>query len=247
MHRFTKGILLLLFLPPCLSVTIKLSGQDVDQIVEKHVAAMGGKQKLDSLKTLTIEGTFRIDAYELPLKAYLSHNTGQRFDVTVLKTPGFIIVTPENGWQYFPFQGMKEPQPLKPEEAEIYLSTLDLQGPLYNYKEKGHIIFFDGMEEADDLVCYKLNITLKSGQQITGYVDTVSHYLVKTILTISSKDKGQITSENMFGNFQKTPDGYIIPYALTLGPGKMFIRKLTVNSLLTSSVFDPVAAKNSTL
>lgn len=231
----------------CLSITIKLSGQDVDQIVEKHVIAMGGKQKLDSIRTLTIEGSFRIDAYELPLKAYLSHNTGQRFDVTVLKTPGFIIVTPENGWQYFPFQGMKEPQPLKPEETEIYLSTLDLQGPLFNYKEKGHAIVYNGLEEADDMVCYKLNITLRSGQQITGYVDTTSHYLVKTILTISSKDKGQITSENLFGNFQKTPEGYIIPYALTLGPGKMFIRKLTVNSLLTSSVFDPAVAKNSGL
>ncbi|OSZ77441.1 hypothetical protein CAP36_13730 [Chitinophagaceae bacterium IBVUCB2] len=245
MRQSKKISFLLILLPSILNTPLKLAGQEVDQIVKKHVAAMGGQQKLDSLNTLTIEGTFRIEAYELPLKAYLYHNIGQRFDVTVLKTPGFIIVTPKNGWQYFPFQGMKEPQPMKAEETEIYLSSLDLQGPLFNYKEKGHAITYEGLEVEDDLVCYKLKIILKSGQQIRGFVDTVSNYLVKTIITISSNEKGQIISENMFGNFQKTPEGYIIPYALTLGPGKMFIRKLTINSPLNSSVFDPVAAKKS--
>jgi hypothetical protein len=49
--------------------------------------------------------------------------------------------------------------------------------------------------------------------------------------------------ENLFGNFQKTAEGYIIPNAMTLGPGKMFIRKVAVNAPIAASKFDPVTAQ----
>lgn len=220
----------------------KIYSQTVDEIVAKHTAALGGKEKMDSLKTVFIEGTFRLEAFELPLKAYLEQNVGQRFNVVVLKTPGFIIVTPQQGWQYFPFQGMKEPMPLRPEDIEIYSTNLDLQGPLHNYKEKGNTIIYKGLEEVEESVCYKLSITLKSGKQLTGFVDTVSNYLIKTSLSIVTKGK-ETFFESLYGNFQKTPEGFVIPFAMTLGPGKAFVSKILINGQLNSSVFDSQKAK----
>ena len=225
------------------SILHKSSGQNIDDIIDKHVQAMGGKEKMDSLKTLMIEGTFRVEEYELPLKAYLSHNIGERFDVSILKTSGFIIVTPDNGWQYLPFQGMKEPQPLKTGEKELYLTLIDLQGPLYNHAKKGNKINLEGLETIEDNVCYKMQVLLKSSQQLTVYVDTVSYYIVKTTIKNNMDGGNPPMIENLFGNFQKTADGYILPNAMTLGPGKMFIRKVIVNAPIAPSKFDPVSAK----
>ena len=234
-----RRILLMLFI--LFSILQESSSQSIDEIIDKHVAAMGGKEKMDSLKTVIIEGTFRLEEYELPLKAYLSNNVGQRFDLSVLKTSGFIIVTPNSGWQFFPFQGMKEPQPLKQEDRDIYLTLIDLQGPLYNYKEKGNKINLEGLEKIEENSCYKLQVSLKSEQQMTVYVDTLSYYIIKT--TIKNINGNPPLIENLFGNFQKTAEGYIIPNAMTLGPGKMFIRKAVVNAPLAASKFDPVNAQ----
>lgn len=232
-----------LFLFILFSILVKSNSQSIDEIIDKHMQAMGGKVKLDSLKTLVIEGTFRVEEYELPLKAYLSHNTGQRFDVSVLKSQGFIIVTPKDGWQYFPFQGMKEPQPLKPEERDIYLTLIDLQGPLFNYKEKGNKINLEGLEKIDESVCYKMLVSYQAGQQMTVYVDTLTYYIIKTTIRNNISGSHSSTIENLFGNFQRTPEGYIIPNAMTLGPGKMFIRKMVINSPIAASKFDPTNAQ----
>ena len=223
-------------------IVSRSNSQSIDQIIDKHVLAMGGKEKLDSLKTLLIEGSFRLEQYELPLKAYLSHNEGQRFDVSVLKTHGFIIITPASGWQYFPFQGMKDPQPLKGTEQAMYLPTMDLQGPLFNYQQKGNNISLEGLEKIEENPCYKMHVVLKSGQEMNVYLDTVTYYIIKTTIK-NTLDAGGSMFENLYGNFQKTPEGFIIPNAMTLGPGKMFIRKLLVNSPIAPSKFDPVNAQ----
>ena len=239
MQRTIKTLLSLCTL---LATAYTLSAQSADEIVEKHIQAMGGKAKLDSLKTLSIEGTFRVEHYELPLKAFLADQVGERFNVTVLKTPGFIIVTPDKGWEYFPFQGMKDPKPLAKDDLETYLPSLDLKGPLVDYKSKGSSLRYEGLADVDDITCYKLAITLQSGKEMTGYVDTSTYYIVKT--TVPGKQNGKdIVTENMYGNYQRTPDGFVLPFALSLGPGKAFVTKVTVNAPIDANAFDPEEAK----
>ena len=213
-----------------------IKAQTIDEIIEKHTLAMGGKEKLDSLKTVTFEGTFSLQGWELPLKAYLANKIGQRYDVMIMKVPSFIIATPVNGWQYFPIQGMKEPKPLTQEELDAYLPFMDLQGGLYNHKEKANRIEYTGLENVDESPCYKLVVTLNSGKILTNYVDTTTHYIIRTILQITTDGK-ESTLENRYANFQKNKDGYVFPFAMTLGPGQAFISRIYVNNVLDPQLF----------
>lgn len=216
----------------------KMQSQTIDEIVEKHITAMGGKEKLDSLKTVIIEGTFRLENFELPLKAYLMNNMGQRYEVMVMKIPGFIIATPKEGWQYFPFQGMKEPQLISQDELDIYQPYMDLQGALFKYKEKGTLIDYIGLEEIDEIVCYKLSAILNNGKKLNAYIDTGSYYLIKTDFIITTNGK-ETKLENRYANFQKTREGYIFPFALTLGPGQAFVSKIYINIVIDPLLFNP--------
>jgi len=239
-NKSTKFVLNSLFF--VLLFSHNSNSQTADEIIEKHILAMGGKEKLESLKTVTIEGTFRLENFELPLKAYLSNNTGQRYDVMVMKIPGFIIATPAIGWQYFPFQGMTEPKAITQEELDAYLPYMDLQGALYNYKQKGSIVEYQGLEAIDEVPCHKLLVTLKSGKKLFNYVNTENYYIVKTDLLISSNGKNS-TLENHYANFQKNSDGYIFPFALTLGPGQAFVSKIYVNNTFDPLLFNPAESK----
>ncbi|MEO7394661.1 MAG: hypothetical protein ABIU11_06925 [Chitinophagaceae bacterium] len=237
--------LLYIFLTTLFTLTFfskNLNSQTVDEIVERHIKAMGGKEKLDSLNTVVIEGTFRLENFELPLKAYLANNTGQRYDVMVMKVPGFIIATPKEGWQYFPFQGMKEPKRITNEELNIYLPYMDLQCSLYNYKQKGSTLEYMGLQEINEAICHKFSVHLKSGKKMITYVDTISNYIIKTDSEISNNGKDTLL-ENLYANFQKTKNGFIFPFALTLGPGKAFVSKIYVNIPIDPLLFNPFESK----
>lgn len=212
--------------------------QTVDEIVEKHVAAMGGKEKLDSLKTITFEGVFILEGWELPLKAYMVNKIGQRYDVMIMKVPSYIIATPVNGWQYFPIQGMKEPKSLTEEELDTYLPFMDLQGVLYNYKGKSNFIEYAGVEDVDESPCHKLVVKLSSGKILTNFVDTTTHYITKMVLQIKADGK-ESTLENRFANYQKTKDGFVFPFAMSLGPGQAFVSRIFINNVLDPQMFSP--------
>jgi len=231
---------LLIFLISCFPV----SAQSLADIVEKHIAAMGGKDKLDSLKTIIMEGTFRLEGFELPLKGYLKNREAQRYNISLMKTPGYVIITQKAGWQYFPFQGMKEPLSLKEDELSTYLPYMDLQGAIYNFKEKENKIEYQGKEDIDDLPCHKLLITLKDGKQMTTYISAETFYITKTTMKIMVNGKEQVW-ESLFANYQKTNEGYVFPYALTLGPGKAFVNKIIINPPIDPIIFDPVSGKTS--
>ena len=232
-------ILLFLFI-----INNQASAQSLNDIVTNHIKAMGGKEKLDSLNTIIMEGTFRLEGFELPLKGYLKNQEAQRYNVSLMKTPGYVIITQKAGWQYFPFQGMKEPLSLKDDELNTYLPYMDLQGAIYNFKEKENKIEYQGLEDVDDMPCYKLLITLKGGKQMTSYISTETFYIAKTTMKISVNGKEQVW-ESLFANYQKTKEGYVFPFALTLGPGKAFVNKILVNPPINPIIFDPVSGKTS--
>lgn len=211
--------------------------QTVDDIVKKHIIAMGGS-KLDSLNTVIMEGSFQLQGFQLPLTRFITNNTAQRINVSYETNKGFIIATKTKGWNYFPFIGMTKPEPLAPEELENYLPSIDLQGEFYNYKLKGNYIEFAGLEEVDENICYKLIVTLPSTKKFTEYIDTTTNYLVKTI-TNGYIDAKTSVIEYRFGNYKKTPQGYVFPYALTIGPGKAFLTSIQVNPTIESSIYNP--------
>ena len=228
----------------CLSGIIlfshNINGQSVDEIVKRYEQAMGGREKISSLKSIIMEGTFRWENFNLPLKASLLNNVGQRYDLTILKTSGFIILTQKGGWEYLPFQGMKKPEPMNPSEVQTYSVYMDLQGFLIDYKKKGYSIVYDGLENIDDVPCYKLSIkTPAAGNEMISYLDTSSCYIVRTKIPTQVNGKDSFF-EVSYSNFQTTPEGYILPYAFTLGPGTAFVSKVVINQEIDLSVFDPV-------
>jgi hypothetical protein len=242
--RATPPVLILLGF---LSFTVfphSASAQSIEEIVKKHVDAMGGKEKLNSLNSIIMEGTFRLEGFELPLKGYVKNNEAQRYNVMLMKTPGFIIITSQTGWQYFPFQGMKEPQVLKEDELNTFTPYMDLRGALFDFQSKQNQLNLEGIELLDETPCYKINVKLKSGQQMITYLDTASFYILKTSTKLINNGKEQ-TWDSLYGNYQRTDEGFVFPFALTLGPGQAFVNKIIVNPILKPEIFDPVAAKTS--
>ena len=216
---------------------VSARAQSADEIIEKHLAAIGGKEKLMLLNTTIMEGNLSAQGMEIPIKISQSHNKGMRVEISIMGLTGYIINTTSEGWTYMPFQGQSAPEAM-PAEAVIEASDqLDLQNSLMNYKEKGHQVEYIGKEDVEGTECLKLKVLFKGGAEATMFFDPSTYYIIKQLS--KTKSTGQeAVQEQTFSNFTKQ-DGYVFPFSMTgMGPGgTVTVTKIEINKPLDESLF----------
>jgi hypothetical protein len=218
---------------------LSLQAQTVDEIIEKHLAAIGGKEKLLQLNTLKMEGNFTVQGMDIPVVLYQANNKGQRIELSVMGMTGYVINTPTEGWTFLPFQGQAAPEAMPAEAVKEANDGLDIQNPLLNYAEKGHKPEYIGKEDFEGTECLKMHLLMKGGSNMTMYFDPKTYYLIRQ--AVKTKATGQeIEQVQTFSNFTKTPEGYIFPMSMTgFGPGDITFTKVEINQAIDEALFKP--------
>jgi hypothetical protein len=216
-----------------------VQAQTLDEIIDKYVAAMGGKEKLLALHTVAMEGAVSINGQDVKVKITQVNCKFQRVDITFGGINGYIIQTHDSGWQYMPFQGQQKPEPLPSAVIKETADALDIQSPLLNYKEKGHTVELLGKDDVEGTECFKIKLVSKSGLEETFYIDPTNYYIIKT--SVKSKASGkEVVQSQTFSNFKKLDNGYVFPFSATgFGPGELTFSKIDVNVPVDESVFKP--------
>ena len=153
----------------------------VDEIVARYVSACGGLKKLQSIQTLREKGYMTAGADRRALVTRERKRPNRtRFEVTVQGVTGVFVSDGLQGWRMSPFQGDEAPTPLPAEVVEEAAEQGDIEGPLVNYKAKGHQVELAGRESVGGREAYKLKLTLKSGAVRYEYLDVKSLHRVRT-------------------------------------------------------------------
>jgi hypothetical protein len=220
-------------------VTVGATAQTADEIVAKHVEALGGKDKLNSLKSVRMEMTMNIQGNDVPLVLTQVQNVGQRVDITFMGMSGYVINTPTAGWSYIPMQGQTKPEPMPDEAVKVAADQLDIQGPLVDYKAKGHTVELLGKEDVEGTECYKLKLTYKSGRFTTFYVDPKTYYIIRSVSKQNAMGQ-EVELTSNYSNYKKTDDGYVFPMSMSSSmQGEMTVTKLETNKPVADTTFKP--------
>ena len=218
---------------------LSLKAQTLDEIIDKNIAAMGGKEKLLALNTVSMEGSLSMNGQNLGVKVAQVNNKASRVDITINGIDNFVIQTRDSGWSYFPVQGQTKPEATPAAVAKENADALDIQSVLLNYKEKGHTVELAGKDDVDGTECFKIKVVTKSGMQQTFFIDPSNYYIIK--LVTKTKANGQEHEQaQAFSNFKKLDNGYVFPLSMSgFGPGELKITKIDVNPSLDQSLFKP--------
>lgn len=192
----------------------QVKAQTVDEIVDKYVNALGGKEKLSSLNTIKLSGTMNSMGNEISITITRKHMVGSRADFSVMGTENYQIITPSKGSSFMPVRGMTEPAATTEQELKIGQSQLDVQSPLFNYKEKGNIVEYIGMEKSDNDDCYKLKLTFKNGIITNYFISAKDNRIVKTSgkRTVNGEE---MEVETKLSNYKQNGDGYWFAYTVS--------------------------------
>lgn len=219
-----------------LSLNTIFFAQTADEIIDKHLKAMGGKDKLKSLKSVIMEGKVNAQGMEFPMNTIIVHNKGFRLDFNVMGMDAWVIMRPDSGWTFMPFQGQTKPEAIPADQIKESADRLDLSSQLCDYKEKGHTVEYLGLDDVEGTECHKLKVISKSGKLTYFLIDPKTFYIVKSI----SKEKAggkEFDAETKFSNYKEVEGGYVFPHTIESGQGPLEITKITINSTVDDSKF----------
>lgn len=214
--------------------------QTADEIVNKHLDAIGGKDAWRKVTSMKSEASLNVQGMDIPLTMYQVNNKAMKQEIVAMGMTGFIIMRADSGWNYMPFQGQTTPEPMTAEQVKTGADQLDIQGDLLDYATKGHKVELQGKEDIDGTEAFKLKVTHKNGNENVHYIDPATYYIIRTVSKL--KVDGQEVEQKMnLSNYKKLPEGITIPFTMesTTIPAPINISKVEVNVAIPDSVFTP--------
>jgi hypothetical protein len=210
--------------------------QTADEIIAKHIEAIGGADAWKKVNSVKMEGTMLVQGATVTMTQTVLHGKGNRQDISFGGMNGFMIIAPTSGWNFMPFNGQAAPEALTAEAVAESQADLDAQGNLIDYAAKGHTVEYIGKDDVEGTECFKLKVNLKSSKPETLYLDTKSYLIIRSVSVQKANGQEMEVTTN-FSNYEKLPEGILIPKSIGLPFGEMNITKITINGPVDESIF----------
>ena len=238
-----------LLLPVCaLFLAVSAFAQTADEIIEKHVKAMGGMDKIKAVQTVKATGKMKMGPMEVPITLTKARPESVRMDFTVQGMTGSQAYDGTIGWAVMPFMGKKEPEKMSDDMLKDIKEEADFDGSLIDSKAKGNTVEYLGKVEVEGSPAYKLKVTTKYGNESIDYLDADSYLVIKT--EGKRKIQGQeMETESVIGDY-KDVDGLLYPHSMESrrkgmeGAGQTItVEKYELNPKVDTAIFKMPEAK----
>jgi hypothetical protein len=204
-----KSVLIVIALFMGVSVSF---AQSVDEIVNKNIEAMGGKEKLAALKALKISVSIDIGPnMKAPATIYLVNGTKMRFELSLQGMTMIQCITGDSGWAVNPFEGKKDAERMNNDDIQSSKDQMNLTNELFDYKAKGNKIELIGKEDMEGTDTYKLKVTKKNSDVDYVYLDAKTYLELKITSKHKFKDK-EVESDEILSNYKKI-DGLMFAFS----------------------------------
>jgi outer membrane lipoprotein-sorting protein len=208
----TINNLLLICLLASLSASIYAQDNDLDEIVAKYFEAIG-QENINKIETAVATGTtlqfgqetsFR-QIQKRPDKAYME----------VLLADGQIIKQGYNGvsgWMLASWMNAAEPVELVGPDLKTIKDMGNIEGDLWNWREKGYKLNLVGKQDMAGKQVYRLTLTKADGDIDEMYIDTDS-YLLSKMIRQTSINNSEAEVEVFYDDYRNI-DGILLQFKI---------------------------------
>jgi hypothetical protein len=226
------------FLVAALLASARVQAQTVDDIVAKHVTARGGREALAAVRTLRMTGRARAGpGREAIVRREIARPGRIRTAFVFQGTTGVYAWDGSAGWRVSPLDGGLDAEALPAEDAATAAEQADIDGPLVDWRLKGHEVELVGPAELPSGAAHELKVTLKSGAVRRVFIDVATGFMVRTETTRRLRGH-ELQLATVFGDFRRA-GGVAFPHSIETGVrGRPRRLRIVVDSVETNPALD---------
>ena len=209
--------------------------QDAQELVDAYFETIG-QENLLKVKSIHATGKALQMGMELPFEMINKRPDKLKM---IFEFQGSQIVQAYDGetaWVINPMSGSSEPVDLTGPQADGTRENADMDGQLWNWKEKGHQLELEGTEEVDDVEMYVLKLTKKNGNIDYYYLDPDS-YLVPKMRSVVKMEGSETEVEVILSNYQEV-HGYIMPFTMEQRMNGQTVITIMIDNVEVDKEFD---------
>lgn len=161
------------------TLVVPALAQTVDEVIAKANEARGGLEKMKAVQSVRITGKMTMGpGLEAPMTIEMKRPRNARMEFTIQGMTGVQAFDGQQAWGISPM-GSQKAEPLPPEMAKDLDNQADIDGPLVDYKAKGHQVELVGKEKIEGTDAWKLKVTLKTGDVQYIFLDADSNLEIR--------------------------------------------------------------------
>lgn len=221
---------------------LMVQAQSAEEIANKHIEAIGGKDKIAAIKTVYTEYDLDVMGQQAPGITYVLNGKGYRNEMDFGGQKIIQVVTDKGGWSINPMMGQTSAEPMPEDQVKMNKSSIDAGGPLWNYAAKGGKLELNGTENINGVNAHKLKLTTAEGPELMIYVDPTTFYLSRIVIKAVAEGQTVETTMN-FSDYKKTDYGYVTAGTTELNLPQGFsltikTKKVEVNKEIDPNIFE---------
>lgn len=210
-----------------------VSAQTADEIVEKHLAALGGRAAFGKLKSRATKGTITLSTPVGELSGSIETisqepNKQRTFIQLDLSAVGLGKVVQDqrfDGTSGFVVDTLQGNRDITGDQLEA-MKNNSFPNPLLNYKQAGGTVELAAKEKVGDRDAYVLIGKPKSGPSVRQYIDAESYLPIKTVVKINVPQiGGEIEQTSEMFDFRDV-DGIKLPFRVRTSSS---LQTITIN------------------
>ncbi len=234
-----------------LFITGIVSAQTADEIINKYLENIGGKDKLESVKVIHIQASTKAQGMDIPVDIYMTKD-GKKLVSTEIQGKKIVQMAFDGttAW-HTNFMNMKN-EKMDKETAENLKRNAagDFISPFLNYKKKGYKVEYLGKEEVEGVETYKIKLTqkpeLKDGKEIPNesfyYFDTENYVPVVVESVINDGPMKGAKIQEILSDYQEV-DGVYFPFSMMTkfngqAGQEVKFNKIEINPEIDNSIFE---------
>jgi hypothetical protein len=215
MHKLSTRLILALLV---LGWSAVASAQTVDEVVEKHLAALGGRAALAKLESRLMIGTITLSTpggeVSGSIEALAARPNRQRTLIKIDLAPvgaGEVTVDQRfDGTDGYMLDSLQGNRPITGSQLETMRAAV-FPTQFLDYKERGAVVELKGKEKLGDTEAFVLVFTPKSGAPVRQYIDAVTFLPRRMIGTVEVPGMGALDQTSDFLE-QRDVDGVKVPF-----------------------------------
>ena len=217
---------------------VSMNAQTADEVVNKHIEALGGKAKLTAIKTVYVEYDMEVMNNQASGISYLVNGKGFRNEIDLGGQKIVQVVTDKGGWGINPMMGQTTAEAMPEDQVKSSQGQLFVGGPLMDYATKGNTVELQGRDTLSGVNAYKLKVKSKDGTESIMWLDPSTYYILKSTskATVSGQE---VETSAVFSNYKKTEYGYVMPTNTELTLPQGFALNITNKKVEINKEVDP--------